>query len=180
MADPDLYAVLAEFESPGALLRAVRRIQGQGFGDIDAFSPYPVDGMPAALGLHDRRVPAAALIGGVLGLVAGFGMQVATNLDYPLWIGGRPLVAPPAFTVTTLVIGIFAAVAAAVGTMLFANRLPRLHHPLFAADHFARVTDDGFFLAIFADVGFDRDEAGAALAELDPVAIIDVPAEPLR
>ena len=65
---------------------------------------------------------------------------------------------------------------AGIGTMLIANRLPRLHHPVFAADRFDLSADDRFFLAILADAAFDRDAAGKALAALHPRAIIEVPA----
>src|SRR3546814_14224262 len=47
--------------------------------------------------LPDRRIPWLGFIGGVFGLVFAYAMQIATNLDYPLNIGGRPLIAWQAF-----------------------------------------------------------------------------------
>src|SRR3546814_18373082 len=64
---------------------------------IDAYTPFPVDEVNEALGLPDRRIPWLGFIGGVFGLVFAYAMQIATNLDYPLNIGGRPLIAWQAF-----------------------------------------------------------------------------------
>lgn len=174
------YAVLAEFDSADALIQAVRRIRAQGFANIDAFTPFPVEGLTDAIGFRSRSVPLVTLLGGIAGPVLGFAMQVATNLDYPLRIGGRSLVAVPAFLLITFEMLVLGAVLAGIGTMFVANRLPRLNHPLFDADDFRLESDNRFFLAIFADEQFDRNEAGKALAALEPKAIIDVPGKPVR
>ena len=170
-----IFAVLAAFDTPERLVEAVRAIRGQGFRRVDAFTPFPVKGLKDALDFRDRRVPAAMLIGGLLGAAGGFLMQVGTNIDYPLRIGGRPLIAVPAFMMITFELLVLGAVLACLGAMFIANRLPRLHHPIFDADSFDLSADDRFYLAILADEQFDRDEAGKALAALDPQAIIDVP-----
>lgn len=169
-----LFAVLAAFDTPERLVEAVRAIRAQGFCQVDAFTPFPVKGLEDALDFRDRRVPAAMLIGGIVGAAAGFFMQVGTNLDYPLRIGGRPLVALPAFMMITFELMVLGAVLACLATMFIANRLPRLHHPIFDADGFDLSADDRFYLAILAEEPFDRDEAGKALAALRPDAIIDV------
>jgi len=174
------YAVLAEFGTSERLIEAVRRIREQGFTNIDAFTPFPVEGLADALHFRDRKVPVATLLGGIAGGLIGFLMQAGVNLDYPLWIGGRPLIAVPAFIMITFELLVLGAVLAGIGTMFVANRLPRLNHPLFDAEDFRFESDDRFFLAIFADADFDRNEAGKALAALDPRAIIDVPGRPQR
>jgi hypothetical protein len=71
---------------------------------------------------------------------------------------------------------VLGAVLSGIGTLFVANRLPRLNHPVFAADRFDLSADDRFFLAILADADFDRDDAGKALAALGPRAIIEVSA----
>jgi hypothetical protein len=172
------FALLAAFDTPERLVEAARAIRAQGFCKVDAFTPFPVKGLEQALDFHDRRVPAAMLIGGIVGGAGGFLMQVATNLDYPLWIGGRPLIALPAFMMISFELMVLGAVLAAIGAMFIVNRLPRLHHPIFDADGFDLSADDRFYLAILADLDFDRDEAGKALAALKPDAIIDVTHRP--
>ena len=175
MAKHHLHAVLAEFRDGEALVAAARAVRAQGFGPLDAFTPFPVEGLAEALGLGDRKVPVAMLAGGIAGAAAGFLMQVATNLDYPLRIGGRPLIAIPAFLLITFETMVLGAVLAGIATLFLANRLPKLHHPVFGADGFDLGGDDRFYLAIFAGPRFDRDAAGEALAALKPRAILDVP-----
>ena len=173
-----LFAVLAAFDAPDRLIDAVCAIRAPGYGKVDAFTPFPVKGLEEALNFRESRVPAAMLVGGIVGAASGFLMQVGTNLDYPLRIGGRPLVAVPAFMMISFELMVLGAVLAALVIMFLANRLPRLHHPIFDVDGFDLSADDRFYLAIFADERFDRDEAGKALAALKPDAIIDVAERP--
>ena len=53
-----LYALVAEFAGPGALLGAVRRCRER-YADVDAYAPYAVDGLAEALGFSRNRVPLA-------------------------------------------------------------------------------------------------------------------------
>lgn len=170
--------VLAAFPDADALLAAARSLRAQGFRHLDAYTPFPIDGLAGILGLRDRRVTWWALAGGIAGLLLGAGLQVGANLAYPIPVGGRPLIAPPAFVLVTFALGVLGAALAAVLAMLLLSRLPRLSHPLFDADGFGFERADRFFLAILASPDFDRDRAGRALAALHPLAIIDVPQRP--
>ena len=62
-----LYGMLAEFESPDALLEAARKTQAAGYKRMDAFTPMPVEGLAEAVGFHRTRLPLVVLIGGILG-----------------------------------------------------------------------------------------------------------------
>lgn len=167
-------ALLAEFRTPEQLLEAARQAREAGFRRIDGASPYPVEGLAEALGFRDSRVPLLTLAGGVFGALLGYGMQVFTNRDFPLNVGGRPLVAPPAFTLITFELMVLFAVLAGIIGMLALNRLPRLNHPLFEVETFRLDAPDAFFLIVFADdPRFDR--ARRFLEGLDPVRIDAVP-----
>jgi hypothetical protein len=178
VADTRLYALVAEFGAPAELLAAAKAMRAKGFDHLEAFSPFPVEGLARVLGFSERTVQVATLIGGMVGAVGGFAMQVATNLDFPLWIGGRPLVAVPAFMLITFELLVLGAVGACIGSMLVANRLPRFHHPIFGAEGFTVGDPRRFFLAVLTDEDFDRAKAGRALAGLEPKAIIEVPETP--
>ena len=167
------YALLAEFREPEPLLGGARKLREAGYR-VEIYSPFPLPGMGEAIGFKEHRVPIATLIGGMVGALTGFFMQVGTNLDYPLDVGGRPLVAVPAFMLITFELTILFAVLACVGTMLISDRLPELHHPLFDAERFHLASDDRFFLAILAVEDFDAEKAHAALEDLDPVHITDI------
>jgi hypothetical protein len=172
----DTFAVIAEFDTPAALLAGVRTMRKRGFA-VEAFSPYPLDGLDEAIGFRSNRVPLAFLLGGMAGAAVGFGMQVWLNYLFPLWIGGRPLVAVPGYMMITFELMVLCSVLSGVLTMMLSNRLPKLHHPVFDFERFD-LSAERFYLAILAGPDFNRDEAGKALAELDPVAIGDVPEQP--
>lgn len=170
-----LYAVLAEFDTPEKMMEAAQRLLADGVGPIEAYSPFPVKGKAEALGRTDNKVPMATALGAIGGGVAGFALQIATNWDYPLWVGGRSLIAVPAFMIITLTLMIVGAAFAGGCIMLLANHLPKLNHPMFEAEEFRRATHDRFFLGVIAGEDFDRDKIGKALALTEPRAIIDIP-----
>jgi hypothetical protein len=167
---------VAEFENPSDLLAACRAAYQEGYRRMDAFTPYPIEEIAEAIGFHRNRLPAIVLAGGVLGLVAGLGLQVwASAVAYPLNVGGRPLVSwpmfvPIAFETTVL----FAALAAVLG-MLALNGLPMPYHPLFNVPRFALATRDRFFLCIEArDPKFDPERTRRFLERLAPRSISEV------
>jgi hypothetical protein len=173
---PRLYGLVAQFDRPETLLTAIERARAEGFRDVEAFSPFPVDGLAEAVGFRERWLAPITLAGGLAGAAVGYGMQVYTNLDFPLNIGGRPLVAPAAFALITFELMVLFAVLACIGAMLLLNRLPRLHHPLFEIDAFHFATSDRFFLAILSsDPKFDPPRTRRFLQSLRPISIDDAP-----
>jgi hypothetical protein len=112
------------------------------------------------------------LFGGLFGCALAFGMQIFTNYDYPINIGGRPLYALSAFAVVAFELTVlFAALAPAIG-MLVLNGLPRLHHPVFGAPSFHRASRDRFFLCVLAsDKKFDAGKTKDFLRKLDAASV---------
>jgi hypothetical protein len=156
-AEPKLFGLLAEYESPGRLLDAARKVRDAGFKSWDCHSPFPVHGLDRAMGMRDTRLPWLVLGGGLTGLTVALLMQWWMNaVDYPYWISGKPLFSlpaniPVAFELTVLL----SAGAAFVGLFLF-NRLPQFYHPTLNSQRFRRVTSDRFFITIeAADPRFD-------------------------
>jgi hypothetical protein len=99
-------------------------------------------------------------------------MQLFTNFDYPINVGGRPLYALSAFAVIAFELTVlFAALTPAIGMLAF-NGLPRLHHPVFGAPRFARASKDRFFLCVLAtDARFDRKRTADFLNGLGPSSV---------
>lgn len=171
-AHTEAFGLLAEFDRAERLIESVKRARAAGFRRIDAYAPFMVEGLSEALDFRDNRVPWLTLAGGVLGAAVGYGMQVYTNLDYPLDIGGRPLLAPQAFLLITFELMVLFAVLFSIGGMLVLNHLPRLHHPLFSVDAFHLASSDKFFLVVFStDPKFHQERTRAFLEELDPVRV---------
>lgn len=172
----DLYGLLIELPDADALIEASGRVHQAGYKWFESYSPFPIHGLTDAMGYRTTKVPLLVLIGGILGCLAGFGLQYWVSvIDYPLNIGGRPYNSWPAFMPATFETTVLTAALFAVLGMLALNGLPRPHHPLFAIPEFARATKDGFFLCIQARDGkFDEKETRAFLEGLGPKEVIDV------
>jgi hypothetical protein len=174
---PRLYGLLAEYKSPETLVEAAQKTYARGYRRIDAFSPFPVEGLAEAIGFTHNRIPLIVLIGGLLGGSGAFLMMwFSAVINYPINVGGKPLLSWPAFVPITFELTILAAAFAAVFGMLGLNGLPMPHHPLFYVPDFTRASRSRFFLCIQADDPlFNLDDTRAFLASLEPRRIIDVP-----
>ena len=176
MSGTKLHGLMAEFEDPTALVEAARKAREAGFTKLDAYSPYPIEALTEALDIHDRKLPAVVLGGGILGGLAGYALCYwCTVVAYPLNVGGKPFHSAPAFIVPTFETTILFAAFAAVLGMLALNGLPMPYHPVFNAPRFALASRDRFFLCIeAADAKFDHDETWAFLTRLGPRVVMDV------
>ena len=172
-----IYGVMAEFDDPQSLVEAANAVREAGYTRIDAYTPFPVEGLSEAIGFHHSRLPMIVLTGGIIGAIAGFGMQYyASVIAYPLNIGGRPLNSWPAFIPITFEMTILFAALSAVLGMLALNGLPEPYHPVFNVPRFAFASRDQFFLCIESrDPKFDATRARDLLQSLRPLEVNDVP-----
>ena len=175
-ARPPIYGLMAEFSEPTDLVLAIRRARDEGYRQMDAYTPYPIEEVAEELDMHHNRLPLLVLIGGIVGGIAGYGLQYWTSaVDYPLNVGGRPynsLISfiPVTFETTVL----FAALTAVLG-MLALNGLPMPYHPVFHVPRFAEASRDRFFLCIEAtDPMFDRELTRRFLERLVPRSVAEV------
>ena len=63
MTGPRMWGLVAEFESPDALLAAAHRVREAGYRRIDACVPFPVEGLTEALGFRPTWLPLLVLTG---------------------------------------------------------------------------------------------------------------------
>jgi Protein of unknown function (DUF3341) len=173
---PGVYGLMAEFETPTALVEAAKRTYAAGYRKIDTFSPYPIEEAWEAIGHHDRRMSLVVLGGGLVGLLTGVGLQEWVHeLAYPINVAGKPLnswpqFVPVAFELTIL----FAALAAVIG-MVVLNGLPMPYHPVFNVPRFEHASRDRFFLLVEAiDPHFDRRATLDFLKELNATEVNEV------
>jgi len=171
-----IYGLLAEFDTPDALLNAVRQARAAGYRRMDAYTPFPVEHLAEELGFHHSRLPLLVLIGGIVGCAGGYFMQYyAAVIDYPWNVGGRPLNSWPAFIPIAFECTILAAALVAVLGMLALNGLPMPHHPLFNQPRFALASRNRFFLCIeAADGHFDREATERFLSGLKATNLSEV------
>ena len=173
---PPLYGLMAEFTDPASVVAAARKVREGGYTRVDAYSPYPMEALTEALEFHHSKLPLLVLVGGLTGLVAGWGLEYWVSVvEYPLNVGGRPYHSwpsfiPPAFETTIL----FAALTAVFG-MLALNGLPQPYHPVFNVPSFALASKDRFFLLIEAtDPKYDKDETWSFLVRLGARVVSEV------
>jgi hypothetical protein len=170
--DSEIFGLMAEFDSPERLVESVRRARRSGFRALDAYSPFPVEGMTEAIGFGENIVPWLTLAGGLVGAGSAYGLQLWTNYAYQIEIGGRPVYAWQSFMLITFELTVLFAVLFAIFGMLLLNRLPRLHHPVFDVPEFHLASADKFFLVLFSnDERFHPHRTRRFLEGLDPVRI---------
>jgi hypothetical protein len=168
------YGLLAEFHSPEDVVGAAHVVHEAGYRRVDGYSPYPIEELAEALGVHYSPMPALVLAGGITGLLGGLALEYwASVIAYPLNIGGRPFASwvafiPPAFETTILL----AALTAVFG-MLLINGLPQPYHPLFNVADFALASRDRFFLCVeSADSRYDAAKTRAFLEGMRGVVAV--------
>lgn len=171
-----IYGYLAEFDEGDRLIAAAQRTRDAGYTVIEAYTPLPLHGLPEVLGWRND-LPRIVLVGGILGAIAGFGLQYwASVIEYPINVAGRPHNSWPAFIVPMFETTILFAALAAVFGMLWLNGLPQPYHPVFHVPRFVEASRDRFFLMILSrDPSFDLVRTRAFLAEQEPLSLEEVP-----
>jgi hypothetical protein len=170
------HGLLAEFESPESLKVAASKARDAGYRRLDAFSPFPVEGLDRILRLPKSNISWVGLIGGFAGGGFALLMQCYVNYNFPINVGGRPLYALSAFAVVMFELTILFSALSMILAMLWQNGLPRLSYPLFDAKRFHLASKDRFFLCIGGEDGeFDETRTSGFLREIGALTVELVP-----
>lgn len=174
-----LFGLLAKFNTPEDLVRAANRVFEAGYRKFDAYTPFPVEGLPRAMRLPGSFLPFVILAGGVFGALSGFLMQwFATVIDYPLNIGGRPLFSWPAYIPITFELTVLLGAFAGVFGMFFVTRFPQPYHPVFRSEDFnAHASTDGYYLGVEAsDPKFNLEQTRRFLQDSGSILVEEIEA----
>jgi hypothetical protein len=176
IAEPALYGLLAEFDDHRALICAAEAARVAGYRQMDAFSPFPIEELPEALGLKASRVPLITLAGGIAGGLGAYFMQwYSMGKLYALNVGGRPLNSWPNFIPITFELTVLIASVSAFVSVFVLSRLPRPNHPVYNVPEFRRASVDRFFLCIeVQDSKFDRQGTAKFFEAQKPLKIMEV------
>jgi hypothetical protein len=173
------YGLLAKFPSPETLVSATRHATDAGYRDLDAYTPFPVEDLSDAMRMKPSKLPYAVLGGGITGGLLGFLMQVyATVFDYPLNIGGRPLLSWPAYIPITFELTVLLAAFGGVIGLFVVTRFPQPYHPVFNVEDFQKHgSQDGFYLGIEArDPKFDLANTRKFLEDQGAILVSEIEA----
>jgi hypothetical protein len=158
-------ALLAEFTHVEPMLAALDALRRDAYHDVETFTPYDVPDVDRRLSYPRPSLGRLSALGGLAGLLAGYGIQWWANVySYPLNAGGRPPHAAPAFILATFEGTIVGAALTAFCALFILLRYPRPWSPEDEVEGFQRSTIDRFWIGmpVFAS-DRDRDHAVAIL-----------------
>jgi mono/diheme cytochrome c family protein len=171
-----LYGILAEYDTPTAVVKASKKVRDAGYTKWDTYTPFPIHGIEKAMGIQMTKLPWFVICAALTGLTTAIVLQWWTNaVDYKWIISGKPFWSWPANVPIMFELSVLFSAFATLGGMFALNNLPLPSHPLDLKERFRRVSDDKFFLLIEArDPRFDGEKTKKLLEETTPVVLDEV------
>lgn len=144
-------ALFVEFGNATALKAAIDAVREEKIEIIDAFTPFPIEGLGASLGgrKDGKRIRWWMLIGGLGAAFGAYCLQTySAMIGYPFSVGGRPDNSWPTFMLFPFEFGVFCAAVFGMLGLFWSTGLPQLNHHLFDVEGFERASNDRFILAL--------------------------------
>ena len=136
--------LLAGFDSPHDLQRALGRLREAQIEVLETYTPAPLEEQA-----YGSPLPLAMFVAGIAGFVGFFLLMTYADVyAYPIDIGGRPTFAWPAFVPIAFELGVLCAMAVGFFGYFVICRMPQLYDPVDECDSFRRASRDGWFVAI--------------------------------
>jgi hypothetical protein len=159
--------MLASYEYLDSTVDAIEGLRKAGFKELKAYAPYPEHHIEAALGYGQSPVRVFTLVGGLTGTATGFAFTTWTSMDWPLVVGGKPIVSIPAYVIIAFEMTVlFGALATVIGLFIL-SKLPDLkpavvYDPEFSAGRYG----------VYVEAPSERaDEARRILEKEEPVEL---------
>ena len=133
--------VLGVFAYMDAATEAIERLRAKGF-PLTVYSPTPRHEIEHALEAPESAVRIFTIMGAFTGTAAGAALAIWSSLDWPLIVGGKEIVALPAFSVIMFEVTILLGALSTVAGLFLTGGLPRLgrpdglYHPSFSSNRF--------------------------------------------
>lgn len=120
-----LPGVLASFEHIDAAIEAIEAVKAKGVkhGDFTVYYSHPNHHLDDAVGHPTSPVRRVTLTMGLTGTTAAFSMAIWMNRDWPLLVGGKPIVALPAFVVPGFELTVLLASLSSVAAVIIFSKL---------------------------------------------------------
>lgn len=161
--------ILGLFDDPDVMMQGITKLQQNSVPIYDVYTPMPIHGIEAKLGVKHSRLGFAAFMFGCLGATVIFSIIYYTLVhDWPMNIGGKPAFTVPNFIPATFEWTVLFTAFGMTGTFFFATHLfpgraPRVMD--------LRATDDRFVIAIDAKGDIPHEQITNLLKEAGAVEI---------
>jgi hypothetical protein len=168
MSDKRVFSVLGLFDSAQLLMQAIPSVKAKVTARLEAYTPFPVHGIEAALGLRKSPIAGMVLVMGIIGAISALAFQLWTSgWDYPLMTAGKPYFSWEAFIPITFELTVlFATFTAGLGMLFLLSRLPFFRHPMLRSGSMPLITRDKFALAVESSgESMDADAIAAVLKQ---------------
>lgn len=124
----------------------VRSLKARGFDDLTTYSPAPFEELEEAEDPTPSKVRILTLLGGLTGVVTGFGIQIWMSMDWPIKIAGKNFAAiPPMWIIGFELTILFGGILTVLGLIGFGGLYPRKldehYSPRFSAEEFGVVVE---------------------------------------
>jgi hypothetical protein len=118
--------ILASYEYLDSTVDAIENLKKAGFDDIKAYAPYPEHHIEHALGYGQSPVRVWTLVGALTGTSTAFAFTSWTSVEWPLVVGGKPIISIPAFIPIVFEMSVlFGALATVIGLFVL-SKLPNV------------------------------------------------------
>jgi hypothetical protein len=136
--------LVSVFDLPDDVARAITKLRGRGFDEIEAYSPAPFEQIDEALDHRPSRVRIFTLVGGLTGVFTGFLMQIWMSWQWPIKIAGKAYASIPPYVIIGFELTIlFGGILTLIGLLLVGRLYPRPldpgYSPRFSAEEFGVV-----------------------------------------
>jgi hypothetical protein len=117
--------ILASYEYLDSTVDAIEALRKADF-QPRAYMPYPDHHVEHALGYGQSPVRVWTLVGGLTGAATGLAFTTWTSMDWPLVVGGKPIVSIPPYVIIIFeLMVLFGALATIIGLFVL-SRLPNV------------------------------------------------------
>lgn len=138
--------LVSVYDLPSDVSNVVRKLKARGFEDLTTYSPAPFPEIEEAESPSPSGVRLFTLIGGLVGVCTGFGIQIWMSMDWPIKIAGKNFAAIPpmwiiGFELTILFGGILTIIGLVTLGGLYPRKLDEHYSPRFSAEEFGVVVN---------------------------------------
>jgi hypothetical protein len=136
--------LVSVYDMPSDVSTVVRKLKSRGFEDLTTYSPAPFEDIEEAESPSPSGVRLFTLIGGLVGVVTGFGMQIWMSMDWPIKVAGKNIASiPPMWIIGFELTILFGGILTVIGLLIMGGLYPRPlddhYSPRFSAEEFGVV-----------------------------------------